>query len=933
MAITTKIIVQQILNIDDTKATASKFPRYTVTLGNSISSITANELVSSIEAAAKSAAAAKDSEIAAKTSELNAKNSEQEAAISAEASEASATQSATSATQSATSANKSAESAAAAKISETNAKTSEDKAKTSEINAKASEDKAKTSEINAKASEDKAKISETNAAASAAAAKISEDKAKISETNAAASAADSSGFRNEAETFSTQAATSASAAKTSETNAKTSETNAKTSETKAKDSETNAASSATSASQSVTTIQGLKSDVEQLKSDTQLIKDSAVGETTALKADVEKLKSDTQTIKDSAVSETQAIKDAAVSETTALKDAAAASAAQASNSATEAGQQASNAAGSAQSASTDAGRAEVAAGKAEGIIGKSLLKENNLSDLTNITAARETLLVDLLVQDGWQHTMLYSHNKLYRLVMRDDGLILFQKDPEGTGAWQTLPLSTAAGGTGADTPEGARYNLGVDRLFQNSGETVLYSPNKNKYLTIPSDGDHWGVYDATTEQWLPLGIQFGGTGAKDANGIRNNIGLGEKHAPKFLSLTVENETENATTANAGLYHSKLKSAQGEDIGSSQSYFETQLGVGKHTIGVFHNNLSHYYQFNENGTFSGAKSIALAAGAGIYVDGNERNPSQLFSIMNPPINTWTGVSRYNWYDDYAIAGLIRRGDTHIESFGIELYQAGIQNYMHKFYPDGRTHSAQYTGKTQQMGWDDPNYWGNALVWGEIIGNNDGGWAPGLSWGTQSTGGYPLRATWGLIPQGNNAWPFCSLRLRGDGEFFCNFQFQPASNDITTWSSTGNYVFQKAANSDRDLKHDIIYTDGKESYDRVMQWLPTMFKYNGSDIQRFGLIAQDLLKIDPEYVKLIPGGDIFADVIGVNEEGEEYVDRQIVVDKADDTLALDNNVIMADLACAFRYQADKVNKLEQELTELKKLVSELIKPDNS
>ena len=671
---------------------------------------------------------------------------------------------------------------------------------------------------------------------------------------------------------------------------------AKASEDAAKQAQAGAAGSANTATQAVTTIQGLKSDVEQLKTDTQGIKDSAVTETTA------------------------------------LKDAAAASAAQASNSATEAGQQASNAAGSAQSASTDAGRAEVAAGKAEGIIGKSLLKENNLSDLSDINASRQTLLIDSLVQDG-VHTFLYSHNRLYRLVMRDDGLIVLQKDIVGDGvSWQTLPLSTAAGGTGADTPEGARYNLGVDKLFQNSRETVLYSPNKNKYLTIPSDGDHWGVYDATTEQWLPLGIQFGGTGAKDANGIRNNIGLGEKHAPTFLSLNVVNETENATTADAGIYHSKLKSAQGEDIGSSQSYFETQLGVGKHTIGVFHNNLSHYYQFNENGTFSGAKSIALAAGAGIYVDGNERNPSQLFSIMNPPINTWTGVSRYNWYDDYAIAGLIRRGDTHIESFGIELYQAGIQNYMHKFYPDGKTHSAQYTGKTQQMGWDDPNYWGNALVWGEIIGNNDGGWAPGLSWGTQSTGGYPLRATWGLIPQGNNAWPFCSLRLRGDGKFFCNFQFQPASNDITTWSSTGNYVFQKAANSDRDLKHDIIYTDGKESYDRVMQWLPTMFKYNGSDIQRFGLIAQDLLKIDPEYVKLIPGGDIFADVIGVNDEGEEYVDRQIVVDKADDTLALDNNVIMADLACAFRYQADKVNKLEQELTELKKLVHNLVNPDN-
>lgn len=332
MAVTTKIIVQQILNIDDTKATASKFPRYTVTLGNSISSITASELVSSIEAAAKSAAAAKDSEIAAKTSELNAKDSEQEAAISAGASEASATQSATSATQSAASADRSAESAAAAKVSETNAKASETKAKTSETNAKASETNAKSSETKAKASETNAKTSETNAAASAAAAKISETNAKISETNAAesaASAADSKGFRDEAEAFAAQAAASAAAAKVSETKAKTSETNAKSSETKAKASETNAASSATSASQSVTTIQGLKSDVEELKSDTQTIKNSAVTETTA------------------------------------LKNQAATSATNAAASATEAGKQATNAANSANNAKTEADRSKTEADRAK----------------------------------------------------------------------------------------------------------------------------------------------------------------------------------------------------------------------------------------------------------------------------------------------------------------------------------------------------------------------------------------------------------------------------------------------------------------------------------------------------------------------------------------------------------------------------------------
>lgn len=114
MAITTKIIVQQILNIDDTKATASKFPRYTVTLGNSISSITANELVSSIDAAAKSAAAAK-------TSELNAKNSEQEAA-------ASATQAGNSAVEAGQQASNAAGSANSSKVEADRAKAEADRA-------------------------------------------------------------------------------------------------------------------------------------------------------------------------------------------------------------------------------------------------------------------------------------------------------------------------------------------------------------------------------------------------------------------------------------------------------------------------------------------------------------------------------------------------------------------------------------------------------------------------------------------------------------------------------------------------------------------------------------------------------------------------------------------------------------------------------------
>ncbi|EDV3179536.1 tail fiber domain-containing protein, partial [Salmonella enterica subsp. arizonae] len=136
-------------------------------------------------------------------------------------------------------------------------------------------------------------------------------------------------------------------------------------------------------------------------------------------------------------------------------------------------------------------------------------------------------------------------------------------------------------------------------------------------------------------------------------------------------------------------------------------------------------------------------------------------------------------------------------------------------------------------------------------------------------------------------------------------------------------------------DRDLKKDIKYTDGKEAYERVIQWLPAMFKYKGQDTQRYGFIAQDLMKIDRQYVRLVPGAPVFEDVMGINEDGEEYVDRKIEVDVNDDTLALDSNVMLVDLGAAFVYM-DKKNKEQQEsiealrnqVCELKKIVNSMI-----
>ena len=148
MAIT-KIILQQMVTMDQNSITASKYPKYTVVLSSSISSITAGELTTAIESSKASAAAAKQSEINAKQSELNAKDSENEAEISAASSQQSATQSASSATQAASSATASANSAKAAKTSETNAKASETIASTKASEASASATRAENAAANA----------------------------------------------------------------------------------------------------------------------------------------------------------------------------------------------------------------------------------------------------------------------------------------------------------------------------------------------------------------------------------------------------------------------------------------------------------------------------------------------------------------------------------------------------------------------------------------------------------------------------------------------------------------------------------------------------------------------------------------------------------------------------------------------------------------
>ena len=481
MAIT-KIILQQMVTMDQNSVTASKYPKYTIVLGNSISSITAGELTTAIESSKASAAAAKQSEINAKQSELNAKDSENEAEISATSSKQSATQSASSATASANSAK-------AAKISETNAKASEIAAKTSETNAKASETAAKTSETNASSSK-------TAAAASASAAKISETNAKQSELSAKDSENGAEISAASSQQSATQSATSETNAKASETAAKTSETNAKASETAAaasaeaaKASETNAAASASAAKASETNAASSAesaSDSKGFRDEAEIFATQAAAAAAAAKNSETNTKTSETNSKasedaarqaqaDAAGSantanaavttinqikvDTQKIKDDAVAETTALKNTAVTAASTATDKATQAEQSAATSTSKADIATQKASDAEAAAARAEQAASGTLKKDQNLADVANINTARTNLKVDKVVQ-GASYSDFLSANGAMRLRVQDNNT---------WGGWngQWIALSVGNGGTGATDASNARKNLSA--FYESSG--------------------------------------------------------------------------------------------------------------------------------------------------------------------------------------------------------------------------------------------------------------------------------------------------------------------------------------------------------------------------------------------------------------------------------------------------------------------------------
>ncbi|QPX76292.1 putative tail fiber protein [Citrobacter phage vB_CfrD_ZerotoHero] len=351
----------------------------------------------------------------------------------------------------------------------------------------------------------------------------------------------------------------------------------------------------------------LKNETQQIKdsavSETQQIKDAAVNETNQIKADTDAIKTQTQQIKDSAVAEIGSIKNEAVNARDAAKESQLAA------------EQSNVAAGNAKQGAETA--RDEARQWAQQVNPENLLhKDQNLNDLANKDLAREALKVEAVNSVKGQNPGDYNSFRnpawTYELRIANNGEWRVARNSDNS----TSALSVGAGGTGAENVTQARINFQIDRFDQGDGETFIRSPDKIKYLTVGNDG--WGYWNIASQQYIPLGILQGGTGAANVSQARNNFGIGEADIPVFRGIRLTEKN----SVNSGILYLINKSPEDVQLSYSRIYNEIQGGLAKTTIQVTREGGdTNYYQFDESGNAINYNSIVIGRGIGNALGSN------------------------------------------------------------------------------------------------------------------------------------------------------------------------------------------------------------------------------------------------------------------------------------------------------------------------
>lgn len=325
-----------------------------------------------------------------------------------------------------------------------------------------------------------------------------------------------------------------------------------------------------------------------------------------------------------------------------------------------------------------------------------------------------------------------------------------------------------------------------------------------------------------------------------------------------------------------------------------------------------------------GNVTGSLMVTQGSSIGVSTQAGGDKTIKLYNTTGDgSVGSFVNAVGGAWYNGNWTLGGVRGGGTDLDRVQLNINNGAGVGGSFIFYPLGKLefNSCGAYGEKYGGSWTDIVGWHRNISFyrDNLWTPNDAGFVPFGRWGSYCSGGYQSTAGIGSLSTGPSNWADIVLTTLGDGGSAGQriFQFGTLSGDIYSTGGgniPGNYIFSKQPNCDITLKHDVKYDDGYQSYKNIKQFRPATYVYNDDPRERVrrGVIAQDVMKIDSEYVKLVPAAPQF------DGEGNRI--------DGDDTLALDDNVIMLDTVLALNYVIKQLETTQQELQELKLKIAE-------
>ncbi|EJL5952533.1 tail fiber domain-containing protein, partial [Salmonella enterica] len=586
---------------------------------------------------------------------------------------------------------------------------------------------------------------------------------------------------------------------------------------------------------------------------------------------------------------------------------------------------------------------------------KYLQAVNNLSELTDVVAARTNL------------DMSSFHNNNFDAYVRNPTNYNQFFYVNNTGRWgaydaetlQDIPLGVQQGGTGSSTPAGARTNLQVERLYQDTTQTTIASADGRSLLVMPNNSADWGAiyWNGSSYEVVPLSISRGGTGATTVQQAKIN-----------LQIERLQQQDNGTflrgngTSNVGLFvQDGTWGAMNLSSGARIALPINNGGTGALTVDGARNNLN--LGAGQSVDFSGINanqwSDAAQYNGGVLTSrlmntsNGTRSWSRFYSeiqadgIPKTTIHSGDGATR-NAYMQFTCTGLLSGIDTLSVNTKIRTPTIAVTDRMSVGTPG----DAQALGaRSIAIGDSDTGFaqrsdgildvYTNAVnrttfstegVITSVVTGNGGGYGPVIrklqAQQADTTSYYnqlsylensKMNVTNYIVHDaGNNSdqnvfqivtltTPTLWFSMRADSGFY---------------TPEGRVAIQ---GSDIRIKRDFKPVKAG-AWDRISAIKISEFKYKNNDIQQRGYLAQDMRFIDPDYVfeggtSTDENGNTF-EILNVNDKAVN-ADVITVVQELQSKVE-SNEETIAVLTSKVEAQALQLESQQQQIDELKALV---------